>query len=110
MRSIGQNPIEAELSKMINFEVDANANGKINFLEFLNLMAPKMKDTNTKKKLKKVFDKYLNGFIFFELHHVITNLPEKLTNEEVDETIQGVDVDGDGQVNYNEFVRMMLLK
>ncbi|KAI5059144.1 hypothetical protein GOP47_0025463 [Adiantum capillus-veneris] len=76
-------------------------------------MAPKMKDTDTKEKLKeafKVFDKHLNGLIFSELHHVMKNLGEKLTNEEVDETIQEVDVDGDGHVNYNEFVRMMLSK
>ena len=42
MRSLGQNPTEAELKDMIN-EVDADGNGTIDFHEFLNLMARKMK-------------------------------------------------------------------
>ena len=42
MRSLGQNPTEAELQDMIN-EVDADGNGTIDFPEFLALMARKMK-------------------------------------------------------------------
>lgn len=45
-----------------------------------------------------------------QLRHVMTNLGEKLTDEEVDEMIREADVDGDGQVNYEEFVRMMVAK
>jgi hypothetical protein len=41
MRSLGQNPTEAELQDMIN-EVDADGNGTIDFPEFLNLMQRKM--------------------------------------------------------------------
>ena len=37
MRSLGQNPTEAELQDMIN-EVDANGNGTIDFHEFLTMM------------------------------------------------------------------------
>lgn len=40
----------------------------------------------------------------------MTNLGEKLTDEEVNEMIREADIDGDGQVNYDEFVRMMLAK
>jgi len=39
-----------------------------------------------------------------------TNLGEKLTDEEVDEMIREADIDGDGQVNYEEFVTMMTSK
>ncbi|XP_038985403.1 calmodulin-like [Phoenix dactylifera] len=85
MRSLGQNPTEAELQDMIN-EVDADQNGTIDFPEFLNLMARKMKDTDSEEELKeafKVFDKDQNGFISAaELRHVMTNLGEKLTDEE----------------------------
>ncbi|KAF5445574.1 hypothetical protein F2P56_034618, partial [Juglans regia] len=113
MRSLGQNPTEAELQDMIS-EVDADQNGTIDFAEFLNLMARKMKDTDSEEELKeafKVFDKDQNGYISAaELRHVMTNLGEKLTDEEVDEMIREADTDGDGQVNYEEFVRMMLAK
>ncbi len=37
--------------------------------------------------------------------HVMTNLGEKLTDDEVEEMIREADADGDGQVNYEgEFV------
>ena len=48
MRSLGQNPTEAELQDMIN-EVDADGNGTIDFPEFLNLMARKMKVSCTSR-------------------------------------------------------------
>ncbi|KAL4313498.1 hypothetical protein GQ457_01G038720 [Hibiscus cannabinus] len=98
---------------MIN-EVDADGNGTIDFPEFLNLMARKMKDTDSEEELKeafRVFDKDQNGFISAaELRHVMTNLGEKLTDEEVDEMIREADVDGDGQINYEEFVKVMMAK
>ena len=38
---------------------------------------------------------------------MMTYLGEKLTNEEVNEMIREADVDGDGQINYEEFVKMI---
>lgn len=36
----------------------------------------------------------------------MTNLGEKLSDNEVDEMIREADVDGDGQINYEEFVNV----
>ena len=48
-----------------------------------------------------MFDKDGNGQInAAELRHVMTNLGEKLTDQEVDEMMKEADVDGDGQLNY----------
>jgi calmodulin len=116
MRSLGQNPTEAELQDMIN-EVDADGNGEIDFPEFLTMMARKMKDTDSEEEIKeafKVFDKNGDGKISAaELRHVMTSIGmlyfvmfeligvgEKLSDQEVDEMIKEADTDGDGEINY----------
>lgn len=113
MRSLGQNPTEAELQEMIN-DVDVDGNGTIDFPEFLTLMARKVKNNESEDELKeafRVFDKDQNGFISAEeLRHVMTNLGEKLTDADVTEMIREADADGDGQINYDEFVKVMLAK
>ena len=74
------------------------------FSEFLTMMAKENTDTNCSGEIERafrMFDKDGNGFISAaELRHVMTNLGEKLTDEEVDEMIREADIDGDGQVNY----------
>jgi len=113
MRSLGQNPTEAELTDMIA-EVDQNGNGQIDFNEFLTMMSRKMQENDTEEEIVeafKVFDKDGNGYISAaELRHVMCNLGEKLTDDECDEMIREADIDGDGQINYAEFVKLMLTK
>ena len=49
-----------------------------------------------------------NGFINRqELAVVMMNLGEKLTSEEINAMIEEADIDGDGQINYEEFYTMM---
>lgn len=112
MRSLGQNPTEAELNDIIN-EFDADENGTIDFTEFLTMMEKKLKQAETEddeiREAFRVFDKNGDGFISAaELRHVMTNLGEKLTDDQVDEMIREADLDNDGQIDWNEFVRMMV--
>ena len=43
-----------------------------------------------------------------ELRLVLHNLGEELTDEEVDAIIREADIDGDGEIDYLEFTKMML--
>ena len=71
-----------------------------------------MKDQDTEDDIIeafRVFDKDGNGTISAaELRHVMTNLGEKLTDEEGDEMIREADVNGDGIIDYKEFTKIIL--
>lgn len=110
MRSLGQRPSEMELRNMVHM-VDKDGNGTIEFDEFLLMMSKKIHDSDSETELKeafRVFDKNGDGFISpAELRHVMHNLGEKLTDEEVEDMIKEADLDGDGLVNYSEFVLIL---
>ncbi|KAF3922785.1 Calmodulin-1 [Arthrobotrys entomopaga] len=56
----------------------------------------------------QVFDKDSTGYIGVgELKYVLTTLGEKLTEDEVAELLKGIEVKNN-QVNYNDFVKMIL--
>ena len=113
MRNLGQNPSEEELQKMIK-EVDLNGNGVIDFNEFLYLMVKRMKENDTEEELIeafKVFDRDGDGYVTaHELRNVMTCLCEETSPEEAEEMIKEADIDGDGQIDYQEFVKMMMMK
>ena len=54
-----------------------------------------------------MFDKNNDGFITAdELRQVIETFGHDLTDEEMDEMIEGVDKNKDGKINYLEFLEM----
>eukprot|EP00752_Nemacystus_decipiens_P003806 g3502.t1 len=54
------------------------------------------------------FDLDKNKFVgAAEIRHVLVNIGEQVTDDEVDEMIRMVDKDGDGQVSFNEFYEMV---
>ena len=79
------------------------------FPEFITMISNKKSNSiDELKEAFKVFDKDGSGSISAaELKHVMNNLGEKLTDEEVDEMISEADVDGDGEINFEEFIKMM---
>ena len=68
------------------------------------MMSRKNKETDSEAEIKeafRVFDRDGNGFISAEeLRHVMNNLGEKISEDEVDEMMKEADCDGDGQVNF----------
>ncbi|KAH9507179.1 hypothetical protein Btru_056555 [Bulinus truncatus] len=109
IRSLGGVITDAEIASMI-LQFDKK-NGQVDFADFLTLMATIMNKKESPDELLQafqVFDRECNGFVSAaELRHVMTNLGEKMSDEEVDEMIREADIDGTGHINYTEFVRMI---
>ncbi|XP_053380399.1 uncharacterized protein LOC123564203, partial [Mercenaria mercenaria] len=113
MRSLGETKSDAELEKIIA-QVDVDGNGEIDFDEYLEMMASRMSYTGSADQIReafKVFDKENKGYLTVdELRHIMTNLGERLEDEEVDEMISIVDADGNNQIDYEEFTQMLAQK
>ena len=56
----------------------------------------------------KIFDRDGNGYIDLrELKTVITRMGEPLSDEEATEIFKAADLNGDGKLDYDEFVQMI---
>ena len=57
----------------------------------------------------KIFDRDGNGYIGLkELKSVITRMGEAFSDIEADEIFRAADLNGDGKLDYDEFVQMIL--
>jgi len=109
VRSLGQNPTEAEVEDMVRNMIRGPSFG---MPELLQVMARCMGESRNKpddiRESFSVFDRDGTGRISAaELRHVMTTVGEKLSDKEVDDMIREIDVDRDGQINYEEMVRLM---
>lgn len=75
------------------------------------MMPTQERDDNAEEEMLeafRVFDTDGNGSITAdELRQIFVNLGEKLTEDEIADMIDEADTDGDGEINYQEFVTMM---
>ncbi|XP_032052286.1 caltractin-like [Aythya fuligula] len=112
MRALGCELRKEEMRKIIS-QVDEEGSGKINFESFLQVMTQKMAEPYSKKEILKgfkLFDCDGTGKISFEkLKLVATEVGEDITDEELQEMIDEADVDGDGEVDQQEFLRILTL-
>jgi len=109
LRALGQNPTQAEVADIV-----ASAPRDVDYKTFLSILTRPygFKPAGTLDEFIRgfqVFDKEGNGYIGAgELRYVLTQLGEKMTDEEVDELLKGVQIGPDGNVNYENFTRMIL--
>ena len=110
MRTFGWNPTEGELQDLIGV-IDQDENGCISFDEFVWLMSQDLHDDDIEDEIRdafRVFDREGNGFIsVIDLKDVLGKIGEKLSPDEVEELIGEADIDGDGNIYYDEFVAMI---
>ncbi|KAL8588877.1 hypothetical protein ACOMHN_051471 [Nucella lapillus] len=114
MRCLGQSPTPAQLHAFIK-KLDADKKGVIEEADFLSLVARKLEeDAGSQEEVReafRLFDTEGDGFISSaELRDIMTSLGDRLTDQEVTEMILDADPQGDGRVNYEKFVSLMIRK
>merc|ERR1719359_1083054 len=92
-------------------DVDKDGSGNIEFMEFLEMMTIKMAERDPREEILKafrLFDDDSTGKISLKnLKRVARELGETMTEEELQEMIDEADRDGDGEINEDEFLRIM---
>jgi len=110
MRALGFEPKKDEIRKMIS-DIDKDGDGTIDFDEFMMMMTAKMAEKDSREEIGKafrLFDDDETGKISFKnLKRVSKELGENMTDEELQEMIDEADRDGDGEINSEEFLRIM---
>ncbi|KAG4066134.1 hypothetical protein HA402_010336 [Bradysia odoriphaga] len=116
MRSLGQFARVEELQEMLQ-EIDIDGDGNVSFEEFVDILS-NITDATTEtsadqeeRELRdafRVFDKHNRGYITAsDLRAVLQCLGEDLDEDEIEDMIKEVDVDGDGKIDFYEFVHAL---
>ncbi|XP_051171157.1 uncharacterized protein LOC127288015 isoform X2 [Leptopilina boulardi] len=118
MRSLGQFARAEELRTMLQ-EIDIDGDGNVSFEEFVEIVsniggasaaAPPDQDQEEQelRDAFRVFDKHNRGYITAsDLRAVLQCLGEDLSEEEIEDMIKEVDVDGDGRIDFYEFAHAL---
>ncbi|KAI7745113.1 hypothetical protein M8C21_030340, partial [Ambrosia artemisiifolia] len=104
------NAMRYQINDMIA-EVDRDGSGAIDFDEFVYMMTDKICERNSKQELTKAFnilDHDKNGKISIpDIKNIARELGVRFTDEEIHSMVEEADRDHDGEVNIEEFMRMM---
>lgn len=111
LRALGQSPTEAEVQDIIA-EVDVDGTGKLDFPEFLAMVAGRLRDTDIVTEVEAAFDAFDkdgDGQVNAEdLHTRAAELGDKISMEDVREMVREADLDGDGKISKDSFKRLMV--
>ena len=113
MRQLGQNPTDEEVAKMME-DADDDNSGEIDFFEFCNLMAKRIKQTEQDEELIEVFNLFdKNGdksISASDLREVFVELGHEISEEDCRLLVRLHDTDGDGRLNFEEFVYTIMAR
>lgn len=112
MRSLGYSPTIWEGQKYLK-NYDKGFRDYISFDQFLEIMNKHLNQENPAKEVQKAFklsDKMNRGFIGAqELAHILMHTGERLTHREVAQMFKSANIQANGYVRYDDFIRMLTL-
>ena len=105
---LGQNIPKEELEKMLK-SVDQDGSGCIEFDEFVSLMVKKTREGELEMRdAFTALDRNKNGYISpNDLRHLLYCMGENYSLEEIIDLLKEIDEDGDGCINFQEFLKLM---
>ncbi|KAF3786857.1 putative calcium-binding protein [Nymphaea thermarum] len=110
MSKLGQQATAKELQEMVR-QVDSDGDGSISLDEFIELNTKGVDSSAALDDIRSAFSLYdvdRDGFISCkELHKFLRKIGESTTMDECRRMIGGVDKDGDGLIDFEEFKAMM---
>ncbi|TVY53042.1 Calmodulin [Lachnellula cervina] len=113
MHSLGLKATSSQLEDMIN-EIDLDHTGTVDLEEFIKMMTMEQKPANIEQEMRnafRVFDKDNSGTISAdEIATVMATFGQNLSKDEVQFMVEEVDKNGDGAIDYEEFVSFCLEK
>lgn len=113
MDTLGIDATPDEIDLMIS-EIDEDSNGEIDFDEFVAVMSRKVKAKYTSRQVKNAFavfsGKAPTGHIkSSDLLHALTSYgSDKLSKSEATELISQLGPDQQGNINFDDYVNMMM--
>ena len=114
MQCLGCDFTKEEREELTN-EMDPRGFGVINFQQFLVMMSRNLKTRPTQEEQRRevfmFFDVDEKGYITVsDLRQAMINLGEMLTEDDVTQMIEEADIDEDGHVSYDEFIKIVSAK
>ena len=107
-QQMGPAAAQVEVDRIMS-SVDMDANGAIDYTEFIAATINKTK-LLTKERLKTAFDhfdKNQSGFINLAEIKTLLDQGKKIDDKVWRTMIKEVDINGDGEISYSEFEKMM---
>eukprot|EP00667_Euglena_gracilis_P028636 EG_transcript_36823 len=110
LRAAGTNPTESDLQDFAS-ELESIGAAVVDFKQFLDFAFRKLADYVSEEELKlafQTFDKDGLGCVSVtELRIIMCTMGDKLSDEEMNEMLQEVEMDIEGNVNYEEFCKKL---